>query len=223
MTTHLDNASSSSPTLQKLVSLPPEEANKAPFPPGCKVICFTKDGSPNIGIVKSVQLSISFRAGGTFSTFYHVEIQKSWRDPKSQEINLQQVEADDLRFTPGSAVYVSSHYFETDSELLEGKEGLIEGTLLGCFDTPCVNCRKDAKKSSDDISSKRRFLYSIEFKIKGVEEVVEEHGIPPEFVSYRSTKLTKKEGMIVASLHDIGINIDGHARDHSPAMHAVFQ
>ena len=207
MASSLDNVGSSPPPIQKLVSLPPEEANKAPFPPGCKVVCFMKDGSPNVGIVKSVQLSISFKAGGTFNTFYQVEIQRSWRDAKSIETSLYQVEADDLRLTPGSPVYISSHYFGTDSDLLEGKEGLIEGVLLGCFDTPCMNCRKDTKKTSDDMTSKRRFAYSVEFKMKGVEEVAEEHGVPPEFVTYRSTKLTKKEGVIVVTLEDIGITI----------------
>ena len=146
------------------IDLPPNEASKAAFPPGSKVLVIVDTGF-HVGVVKNVLVSISF-PGESFDTFYEVEIQGMSRSSKATKVFLPS----DLRLTPDCPVEVSSDYFGSVFRFA-GNGGKVKGTVLGSFEMP-----------PKDSTSKRKFFYSVRVKFNGMDEAIEAHGVPPEHV-----------------------------------------
>lgn len=153
------------------VTLPHEEAIKAPFPPGCKVLCFDENGF-RVGVVKDVLVFISLHEQTSYGTYYEVDIKGAGPDGGNTSVFT----AADLRLTPDCPVTVNPEYFGSIFEG-SGMKGKIEGIVLGSFELPpraCSNCSEENMKG--------KFFYSVRVKFPGVDEVVEAHGVPPEFV-----------------------------------------
>jgi len=166
------------------VSLPPIEASKASFPPGCRVLCFDKTGF-RVGTVRGVQVSISLPTGATFGTFYDVEINgspKSGVRGKLGGSSLLFTESS-LRFTPGCPVEVTAEYFASVFRFA-GNEGKVQGTVIGCFEMPLSQHTRPMEETQN-FDVKRKYFYSVRVKFKGMDEAVEAHGVPPHHVSIR--------------------------------------
>lgn len=163
------------------VSLPAKEASKASFPPGCRVLCFDQTGF-RVGTVKDVQISISLPTGGTFGTYYDVEINGSPKNGswgKGGAVSHVFTESS-LRFTPGCPVEVTADYFGSVFRFA-GNGGKIQGTVIGCFEMPPSPHARPVK-NTDNFGEKRKYFYSVRVKFKGMDEAVEAHGVPPEHV-----------------------------------------
>jgi len=145
-----------------------EEANKADFPPGVKVLCFDKNGV-RVGVVKNVLVSISVQSQRTFGTFYEVEM--TGFDGNAYDLFL----AENLRLTPGSEVIVDKNYF---GSVFGDTNGNGRGTILGSFEAPPSHCERCAR--NEGIEHVRKFYYSVRVKFQGMNEAVEAHGVPPE-------------------------------------------
>ena len=157
------------------VTLPHEEAAKAPFPPGCKVLCFDENGF-RVGVVKDVLVFISLHEEATYGTYYEVEI----KGANLQVGKTSVFTAADLRLTPDCPVVISPEYFGSVFKNNES-EGNIEGVVLGSFEIPPSRCssRSNDKEHHHEI---RRFFYSVRVRFPGMDEAVEAHGVPPEHV-----------------------------------------
>ncbi len=163
------------------IRLPIEEAVKANFPPGTKVLCFDDNGV-RVGIVRNVMVSISLPSQRTFGTFYEVEMKGS----TLQDINMTGIfTGSDLRLTPDCSVEVDASYFG-DLFKVRGDSTSrgIRGTILGSFETPPTRCASCAiRRPGETPVSVRKYFYSVRVKIPGMEEAVEAHGVPPEYVT----------------------------------------
>lgn len=166
------------------VKLPIEEAVKADFPPGCKVLCFDDEGF-RVGIVKNVLISISLPSQKTYGTFYEVEMKSN-----TSGANILGVFSNtDLRLTPGCPIEVSNEYF--GSVFKFNKEGgKVKGTILGSFEIPPSRCNRCAQKDKSPVT--RKFCYSVRVKFNGMDEAIEAHGVPPEFINVISAHNTSK-------------------------------
>jgi hypothetical protein len=145
-----------------------EEANRADFPPGVKVLCFDKSGV-RVGVVKDVLVSISVQSQRTFGTFYEIEM--TGFDGGAHGLFV----AENLRLTPGSEVIVDKNYF---GSVFGDTNGNGRGTILGSFETPPTYCERCAK--NERIENNRKFYYSVRVQFQGMDEAVEAHGVPPE-------------------------------------------
>ena len=166
------------------IRLPLEEAVKADFPPGCKVLCFDDNGF-RVGVVKSVMVSISLPSKNTFGTFYDVEMKGSTvRDARISGI----FSSSDLRLTPDSPVEVDAEYFGSVFKFAggPGSSGKVRGTVLGSFEIPPSRCNRCVQRVGE-IPTARKFLYSVRVKFHGMEEAIEAHGVPPEHVAVISS------------------------------------
>ncbi len=181
------------------VTLPHEEAVKAPFPPGCKVLCFDENGF-RVGVVKNVLVFISLQEEARYGTYYEVEIKgANQRSGKTSVFT-----ADDLRLTPDCPVFISPEYFGSVFNNAES-EGNIEGIVLGSFEIPptvCSNCRGNERGQG---SRRGKYFYSVRVRFPGMDEAVEAHGVPPEHVMV----LNSNENFDGASLTGDSIMIGG--------------
>lgn len=180
------------------IRLPIEEAIKANFPPGTKVLCFDDNGV-RVGLVRNVMVSISLPSQRTFGTFYEVEMKGS----SLQDINMNGIfTASDLRLTPDCPVEVNASYFG-DIFKIRGESATrsVPGTILGSFETPPSRCTSCAmRRPGETPVGVRKYFYSVRVKFDGMEEAVEAHGVPPEYVAVRnnfssSDASTISEGM----------------------------
>lgn len=169
------------------VKLPMEEANKADFPPGVKVLCFDKNGV-RVGVVKNVLVSISVQSQRTFGTFYEIEMNDF--DGNSHGIFV----AENLRLTPGSEVIVDKNYF---GSVFGETNGNGRGTILGSFETPPTHCERCAR--DERIGCNRNFFYSVRVKFQGMDEAVEAHGVPPENIRAISLYNTSSDASTILS------------------------
>lgn len=180
------------------VTLPYEEAVKAPFPPGCKVLCFDENGF-RVGIVKDVLIFISLHEEATYGTYYEVEI----KGANLQSGKTSVFTASDLRLTPDCPVQISPEYFgsvfQHDKSL-----GNIEGIVLGSFEIPSAY-DKNPQKSG-------KYFYSVRVKVPGMDEAVEAHGVPPDQVTVLSSV---SENFDAASFANASIIIGGGSYDSS--------
>lgn len=159
------------------IRLPIEEAVKADFPPGCKVLCFDDEGF-RVGVVKNVMVSISLPSQHVFGTFFEVEMKSNaGRDAQILGVFGQT----DLRLTPDCPVEVNAEYFGSVFKFAGGSSGKVRGTILGSFEIPASRCNRCAQKDNDIMPS-RKFFYSVRVKFNGMEEAVEAHGVPPEHI-----------------------------------------
>lgn len=159
------------------IRLPIEEAVKADFPPGCKVLCFDDEGF-RVGVVKNVMVSISLPSQHVFGTFFEVEMKSNaGRDAQILGVFGQT----DLRLTPDCPVEVNAEYFGSVFKFAGGSSGKVRGTILGSFEIPAARCNRCAQKDND-IAPSRKFFYSVRVKFNGMEEAVEAHGVPPEHI-----------------------------------------
>ncbi len=178
------SALSASSTRTK-IKLPIEEAVKADFPPGCKVLCFDENGF-RVGVVRNVMVSISLPSNNTFGTFYEVEMKGS--DGLNSSI-LGIFASSDLRLTPDCPVEVNAEYFGSLLKMTGGSRGKVSGTVLGSFEIPPSRCNRCVSKlggtgdNTDQTPPPRKFFYSVRVKFHGMQEAVEAHGVPPEFIS----------------------------------------
>jgi hypothetical protein len=174
---------SSSSTHTK-VKLPMEEAVKADFPPGCKVLCFDDNGF-RVGVVKNVMVSISLPSKHVFGTFYEVEMKSNTSmDSKILGVFSQS----DLRLTPGCPVEVDSNYFGSVFKFSGGVNGKVHGTIIGSFEVPPSYCNRCVSRGTRESTpaAVRKFYYSVRVKFHGMEEAVEAHGVPPDHISVPS-------------------------------------
>jgi len=104
------------------VALPHEEAMKAYFHPGCKVLCFSENRI-RIGVVRNVLVSISFSKQNTFGTNYEVDMKET--ENPHDTITTSILTASELRLTPDCPVRVNSKYFGLKANSDE-KEGMIQ-------------------------------------------------------------------------------------------------
>lgn len=157
------------------VTLPHEEAAKAPFPPGCKVLCFDENGF-RVGIVSDVLVFISLHEGASYGTYYEVEI----KGANEQAGKTSVFSAADLRLTPDSPVSISPEYFGSFFQNNEG-DGNIEGIVLGSFEIPPTMC-SNWSEDKEGNNPRGKFFYSVRVRFPGMDEAVEAHGVPPEHV-----------------------------------------
>ena len=172
--------SSNTATGHTKVTLPYEEAIKAPFPPGCKVLCFDENGF-RVGVIKDVLVFISLHEAATYGTYYEVEI----KGANLQVGKTSVFTASDLRLTPDCPVSVSHEYFGSVFNNVE-EEGNIEGIVLGSFEIPPTKCANCSGTSEDAELPTRRFFYSVRVKFPGMDEAVEAHGVPSEHIKVLS-------------------------------------
>ncbi len=159
------------------VTLPHEEAVKAPFPPSVKVLCFDENGF-RVGVVKNVLVFISLHEETTssYGTYYEVEI----KGANLQSGKTSVYTASDLRLTPDCPVCINPEYFGSVFKNVES-EGNVEGIILGSFEIPpsmCSNCT-DMHEGSP---KRGKYFYSVRVRLPGIEEAVEAHGVPPEYI-----------------------------------------
>jgi len=162
------------------VTLPPDEAAKAPYPPSCPVLCFFKDCQFRSGKVNSVKLSISFSTGNRFDTFYEIGFANH---------NPTMVSGSQLRLLAGCPVFVSSEHF---AKRPENVDNWSPGVIIGSFEIPCQNV---SSTSQQDPSEQQKFYYSVRTLVSGVE--IDEHGVDPQNIMYRSRQT--KEGTVLRS------------------------
>lgn len=195
--THTFQSMASSSSTHTKVKLPMEEAVKAEFPPGCKVLCFDDNGF-RVGVVKNVMVSISLPSKHMFGTFYEVEMKSNTGlDSKISGIFSQ----GDLRLTPGCPVEVDSSYFGSVFKFSGGASGKVRGTILGSFEVPPSQCSRCAMRGNHEGSpSSRKFYYSVRVKFHGMEEAVEAHGVPPDYISvHTSSSIPQSDASTIVS------------------------
>ena len=176
------------------IRLPIEEAVKADFPPGCKVLCFDDEGF-RVGVVKNVMVSISLPSQHVFGTFFEVEMKSNaGRDAQILGVFGQT----DLRLTPDCPVEVNAEYFGSVFKFAGGSSGKVRGTILGSFEIPASRCNRCAQKDND-ITASRKFFYSVRVKFNGMEEAVEAHGVPPEHIHVISSYNQRSDCSTIAS------------------------
>lgn len=169
------------------VALPHEEAMKAYFHPGCKVLCFSENRI-RIGVVRNVLVSISLSKQNTFETYYEVDM-KETENPRDT-ITTSILTASELRLTPDCPVQVNSKYFGLEANSDE-KEGKIQGKILGSFEIPSSLCSQCSKKTEKSQNSSN-FFYSV--RVKFQDEVIEAHGVSPQHVTPISYNIEKSFG-----------------------------
>ncbi len=155
------------------VTLPHEEAVKAPFPPGCKVLCFDENGF-RVGIVRDVLVFISLHEEATYGTYYEVEL----KGANLQAGKTSVFTASDLRLTPDCPVQINPEYFGSVFQN-DGSEGNIEGIVLGSFEIPTAY--------DQNLAQSGKYFYSVRVKVPGMDEAVEAHGVPPDHVTVLSS------------------------------------
>lgn len=177
---HTFQSMASSSSTHTKIKLPMEEAVKADFPPGCKVLCFDDTGF-SVGVVKDVMVSISLPSKHVFGTFYEVEMKSNTNmDSKILGVFSQS----DLRLTPGCPVEVDSNYFGSVFKFSGGENGKVPGTIIGSFEVPPSHCsRCTSRGTRESTPAVRKFYYSVRVKFRGMEEAVEAHGVPPDHIS----------------------------------------
>jgi len=158
--------SSDSPDKQR-IKLEPEQASKAPFPPGCKVVVL--GDSFNIqcsGEVVAAYVSFDI-ASGSCTNSYDID----YRDPKGQLQSLI-AHAGQVRFGLDCPIYInppSVNGNETNS-----LQGFIKG-----FELP--------SRDENDVLS--NFLYTVEVSASiddDLESVVRQRGVAHEFIRFRT-------------------------------------
>lgn len=178
---HTFQSMASSSSTHTKIKLPMEEAVKADFPPGCKVLCFDDNGF-RVGVVKNVMVSISLPSKHMFGTFYEVELKSNTSmDSKILGVFSQS----DLRLTPGCPVEVDSKYFGSVFKFSGGTNRKVPGTIIGSFEVPPSSCARCSTNRTDEAAPVivRKFYYSVRVKFHGMEEAVEAHGVPPDHIS----------------------------------------
>ena len=169
------------------IKIPIEEAVKADFPPGCKVLCFDEDGF-RVGVVKNVMVSISLSSKNTFGTFYEVEMRGLGGNVNSASDHSRTLgifSSSDLRLTPDCPVEVNSEYFGSVFKFAGGSSGRVSGTILGSFEVPASSCNRctQAQARQGEFAPPRKFFYSVRVKFHGMQEAVEAHGVPPDQIA----------------------------------------
>jgi hypothetical protein len=186
------------------IKLPIEEAVKAGFPPGCKVLCFDDNGF-RVGVVKNVMVSISLPSNNTFGTFYEVEMKGS--DGLNSSI-LGIFSSSDLRLTPDCPVEVNAEYFGSVFKNAGGSRGSVSGTILGSFEIPPSRCNRCVQKlggvggGGDQTPPPRKFFYSVRVKFHGMQEAVEAHGVPSEYIAVQSSNGSSDSSTILSEGSD---------------------
>ena len=180
-----------------MINLLPEQTCQAPFPPGCKVICYD-EGKFHVGRVKDVKISnILFTCAneGTFETYYEVENKESTLcfNPHN------------MRFTPGTPVNIASDYFSSVNSGFQPGDNFptsLPGILLGSFEIPCAKCCN--KTRANDLNNgfnQRSYFYSVLVNFDSDELAIEEHGIPSKYVAFRFIEAEGEEVNIYNTIH----------------------
>jgi len=120
-----------------------------------------------------------------FGTFYEVEMKGS--DGLNSSI-LGIFSSCDLRLTPDCPVEVNADYFGSIFKTAGASSGKVSGTILGSFEIPPPCSNRCVQKSNDETMSPptRKFFYSVRVKFHGMQEAVEAHGVPPDFITVQS-------------------------------------
>ena len=154
------------------IRLDPEQASKAPFPPGCPVVVLEKARILCSGEVTAVYVSFA-HCSGSCDNCYEVR----FKDPKGDQHTLI-VRGDLLRYAMGCPINVShpnGNYFDENDVI----EGVIKGFEL----------QSDYDNSTDqNISTSVPFFYTVEVSAavgENQESLFRQRGIGQEHIRFR--------------------------------------